>query len=259
MSEVTTNLSNSQLVNLVKQQYEKQQFSKVPGYIVNLPSRGKIYPESSPLRSGQVEMRHMTSFHEDILANASYAREGILYEKLIENLLVTPGVTVQDFSNQDLEYLIISARIHGYGATYPVLVTDPETGKVLDREINLHDVQFKPFDVDSNENGEFEYTRPDTNDLIKFKYLTLPDSKKISDDSTVSDFLRLSIQEINGNRNREFIENYIKFEFIAKQSRDFRKYLLNNTHGVDYTVKFEGENGSTFESKFQIGGELFWD
>ena len=259
MSEVTSNISNSQLVNLAKQQYEKQQFSKVPGHIVKLPSAGKIYAESSPLRDGEVEMRHMTSFHEDILSNTSYIQEGIVYEKLIENLIVTPGVNINDFSNQDLEYLIISARIHGYGSEYPVAVTDPATGAALKREIDLRSVPFKPFDLESDANGEFEYIRPDTNDIIKFKFLTIPQSKKISNDSTVTDFLRLTVQAINDNRDREFIENYIKFEFIAKQSRDFRKYLLNNTHGVDFSLKFEGENGSTFDSKFQIGGELFWD
>lgn len=259
MSEVTSNLSNAQLVNLAKQQFEKQQFSKVPGYVVNLPSGGKIYPESSPLRAGQVEMRHMTSYHEDILSNASYMREGITYEKLIENLLVTPGVGINDFSNQDLEYLIISARIHGYGAMYPVSVIDPSTGTILKKEINLQEVPFKPFELESDAAGEFEYTRPDTKDVIKFKFLTAPQSKKISEDSTVTDFLGLSIQEINGNRDRTFIDNYIKYDFIAKESRDFRKYLVNNTHGVDFSLKFEGENGSTFDSKFQIGGELFWD
>jgi len=46
-------------------------------------------------------MRHMTSFHEDILSNMSYIREGIVYEKLIENLIVTPGININDFSNQD--------------------------------------------------------------------------------------------------------------------------------------------------------------
>jgi len=259
MSEVTTTPSNAQLIELAKQQYEKQQFSKVPGYIVNLPSGGKIYPETSKLRLGQVEMRHMTSFHEDILSNMSYIREGIVYEKLIENLLVTPGVNVHDLSMQDLEYLIVSARIYGYGKIYPVTVTDPETSHQIKRDIDLSEIEFKPFNIQSDEAGEFDYIRPDTNQTIKFKYLTIPDAKKISDESTVSDFLKLSIQSIDGNRDKQFINDYIKFEFIAKQSKDFRKYIADNAYGVDYNITFEGENGSTFQSKFQIGGELFWD
>ncbi len=78
MSIVTDQLSNQNIIALAKKNYEKQQRAKIPGYTATLPSFGLIYPKSSPLRSGVVEMRHMTSYDEDLLANDSYINESKL-------------------------------------------------------------------------------------------------------------------------------------------------------------------------------------
>ena len=40
-----------------------------PTEMVDLPSKGLLYPEDSPLRSGQIEMKYMTAKEEDILKN----------------------------------------------------------------------------------------------------------------------------------------------------------------------------------------------
>ena len=69
MSRVTDRLDNKQIVELAKQQYENQkQTSKFPANIIILPSNGNVYAETSALRSGKVEMRHMTAYDEDILS-----------------------------------------------------------------------------------------------------------------------------------------------------------------------------------------------
>ena len=55
MTQVTDRLTNQNIVELAKKQYESQKRAKVPGYLVKLPSGGKIYSATSPLRSGTVE------------------------------------------------------------------------------------------------------------------------------------------------------------------------------------------------------------
>ncbi len=40
---------------------------KFPTEMVDLPSKGLLYPEDSPLSSGKVEMKYMTAREEDIL------------------------------------------------------------------------------------------------------------------------------------------------------------------------------------------------
>lgn len=41
----------------------------IPTEVVELPSKGLIYPKSSPLASGKIEMKYMTAREEDILTN----------------------------------------------------------------------------------------------------------------------------------------------------------------------------------------------
>ena len=62
---------------------------KIPTEIVELPSRGLIYPEENPLSSGTVEMKYMGALEEDILTNQNYIRQGTVLDKLIESLLVS--------------------------------------------------------------------------------------------------------------------------------------------------------------------------
>ena len=56
-----------------------------PTEIIDLPSKGLIYPESSPLSSGQVEIKYMTAKEEDILTNQSYINKGVVLDKLLES------------------------------------------------------------------------------------------------------------------------------------------------------------------------------
>ena len=39
--------------------------------IVELPSKGLLYPEDNPLSSGKIELKYMTAKEEDILTNQS--------------------------------------------------------------------------------------------------------------------------------------------------------------------------------------------
>lgn len=258
MTQVTDRLTNQNIVELAKKQYESQKRAKVPGYLVKLPSGGKIYPESSPLRSGTVEIRYMTAYDEDILMNSSYINQNIVYEKLMDSLILTPGVNATEISNQDTDAIIIMSRIHSYGEKYPVRVTDPKTNKLLDRNVNLSEIKFKPFTLESDENGEFEYVRPDNNDIIKFKFLNSAEAKDIDDDHVISGITIKAIQSINGNRDKNFILDYVKYEFVGRESRAFRKYMSENMHGLDYNIEFEGEDGDTFTAGFQLGPDIFW-
>ena len=258
MSKMTDRLDNSNIVNLVKQNYENKQKLRIPPVLIKLPSNGMIYPESSPLRSGAVEMRYMTAYDEDILSNSTYITAGVVFDKLLESLIVTPGVRVEDISISDREGLIIAARIHGYGNKYPVTVTDPQTKKELQREIDLSKLNFKPFKLVSDENGEFEYIVSQTNDKLKFKFITGELSKKIDPEHTVTGIMENSIMEVNGNRDKNFISDYIKYEMPALAAKEFRRYISENMSGLDFNVEFEGEDGSTFIAGFQLGADLFW-
>jgi hypothetical protein len=247
-----TNKIDPNVIELAKQRFETKQRSKLPSIIVELASSGKIYPESSPLRSGQIEMRYMTAYDEDILTNTSYIKNGIVFDKLLESIIVTEGINVQEISTFDKNGLIMYARILSYGADYPVQIKDPETGNMLERSIDLRKVGFKAFTLNSDSNGEFDY---DINgNKIKFSYNIKLDILN----SSVTEMLATIIKQVNGSRAASDIENFIRYELLAKDSKDFRLYFLENVPGIDLTFEFEGENGGTFKSGFQLGSDLFW-
>ena len=50
MAKMTEQLSNQNLINLAKQNYEKDQTNTVPAEIVTLISKGKVYPKDHVLR-----------------------------------------------------------------------------------------------------------------------------------------------------------------------------------------------------------------
>ena len=45
--------------------------SQFPTEMVDIPSKGKLYPKEHPFSSGKVEMRYMTAKEEDILTSQS--------------------------------------------------------------------------------------------------------------------------------------------------------------------------------------------
>jgi hypothetical protein len=252
MSKVTTRLGNQDIVNLAKQRFESQQKSKLPTVIVPLPSGGKIYPESHPLRSGKLDMRYLTAYDEDILTNMSYIREGVMFDRLLDAIIMT-DVAVEDIAAVDKDGLIIYARILAYGAEYPVQVTDPKTNNSLDRTVDLQQLQYLPFNLESDENGEFTYNVGDGKHVIKFSYLG-SDTSKMS----VSETLKTIIQQVDDSRTAESIDEFIRFHFMARDAKEFRRFYADNAPGLDLTCEFEGEDGGTFKAGFRLGPDLFW-
>ena len=62
---------------------------KFPTEEVELPSKGLLYPEDSPLSSGKVEIKYMTAKEEDILTNQNYIQKGIVLDKLLESVVIS--------------------------------------------------------------------------------------------------------------------------------------------------------------------------
>ena len=65
---------------------EEQKF-KFPTEMVDLPSKGLIYPEGSLLAEGKIEMKYMTAKEEDILTNQAYIKQGTVLDKMLQSLM----------------------------------------------------------------------------------------------------------------------------------------------------------------------------
>ena len=87
---------------------EKRQF---PTEVIDLPSKGYFYPKDSPLSSGQVEIKYMTAKEEDILTSGNLIQKGIVLDKLLEALIVTEGVTLDDVLIGDKNAIMVASRV----------------------------------------------------------------------------------------------------------------------------------------------------
>ena len=254
-NKLTTRVSNQDLVQQAKAQYEKTQESKIPTEIFDLVSEGKIYPATHPLRSGTIEMRYMTAYDEDILTTRSFHEKGIVLDRLIDALIVTPGVTVDDIKTVDKNGLVIAARILSYGKQYPVRVKTPE-GNIIESEVNLSALQVRKLDINSDTNGEFDYTT-DRGDRLKFCF---PNSTETYE--TTSELLNAIITQVNETRSKNDIADFIKYKFMALDSRKFQTYVIDNSPEVLLSSEFEYDTAEgkkeTFTAGFQLGSDLFW-
>ena len=143
-----------------------------PTEVIELPSKGLVYPESNPLSSGKIEMKYMTAKEEDILTNQSYIQKGTVLDKLLQALIVSK-IDYNDLIIGDKNAIMVAARVLGYGKDYTFEYGGTEY------TIDLSKIDNKPFNVPNKGVNEFNYTLPSTNTNITYKILTHGYEQKI--------------------------------------------------------------------------------
>lgn len=243
-----------------------------PTEIIELPSRGLLYPEGHPLAEGKIEIKYMTAREEDILSTQSYIKQGVVLDKLCEAVIVTKGVKFDDLLVGDKNALLLAARAYGYGPEYETKVTT-SAGNEVPITIDLSSVPHKVFDdtLITPHVNEFEYTLPKAGNVIKFKILTVGDQKRIDGDlkglrkaqdiygtQNLTTRFRYMILSVDGNTDKSNINKFIQ-NMLAVDSRAFREYINKISPDVDLEVEGEDpETGEPFRNNFEIGVDLFY-
>tara|TARA_Y100000592_G_scaffold61510_1_gene96090 strand:+ start:14496 stop:15368 length:873 start_codon:yes stop_codon:yes gene_type:complete len=163
-----------------------------PTELVELPSKGKFYPQGHPLHGQEsIEIRHMTAKDEDILVNQSYLKKGIAIDKLLENVIVNKAIKTDDLLIGDKNALVVATRVTGYGSEYITKVACPSCGSTSDNEFDLEEAKvinnpdLASYDAEQTENGTFLITLPRTGAVVEVKPQTGADEKKIVSQSEV--------------------------------------------------------------------------
>ena len=243
-----------------------------PTEIIELPSRGLLYPEGHPLAAGKIEIKYMTAREEDILSTQSYIKQGVVLDKLCEAVIVTKGVKFDDLLVGDKNALLLATRAYGYGPEYETKVTT-SAGNEVPITIDLSSVPHKVFDdtLITPHVNEFEYTLPKAGNVIKFKILTVGDQKRIDGDlkglrkaqdiygtQNLTTRFRYMILSVDGNTDKSNINKFIQ-NMLAVDSRAFREYINKISPDVDLEVEGEDpETGEPFRNNFEIGVDLFY-
>ena len=233
---------------------------KFPTEMVELPSKGLIYPKDHPLRSGKVEMKYMTAKEEDILTNQNLIEKGTVLERLLEALTMKK-FDVKDIATGDKNAIFMGARILGYGAEYKFTYDDEEIA------IDLSTIEPKPFDVSlTDEDGYIKFLLPKSQLDIKFKILTESDEVKIQNEikslakfkgnsgGEVTTRLKYQIVSIRDNDDKNEIKSFVENHLLAQDSRALRNYIKSVTPDVDLTHTLDG--GESIQIPISIN--FFW-
>ena len=147
---------------------------KFPTEIVELPSKGLLYPEGHPLADGTVEIKYMTAKEEDILTNMNYIKQGIVIDKLLQSLVVTK-FDWEDLLIGDKNAIMIASRVLGYGKDYPFTYE----GEEIIVDLNQLPSVYLNEEIVTRGVNEFEFETPTGKNKLTFKYLTSKDEKSI--------------------------------------------------------------------------------
>jgi hypothetical protein len=219
---------------------------KFPTEIVELPSKGLVYPQDHPLRSGTIEMKYMTAKEEDILTNQNYISKGIVLDKLLEALTLGK-IDINDLITGDKNAILVASRVLGYGKDYTFILKEKE------HTVDLSLLENKPFDVSLvSSKGTFKFILPKSGNEIEFKLLTDKEKQKINEEITgykkinkdispeITTLLKHQIVSINGDSDKTKIKEFVDNFLLAADSRSLRLYINTVSPDVDLTYK-DGE------------------
>ena len=206
---------------------------KFPTEEVELPSKGLLYPEGHPLKSGKIEMKYMTAKEEDILTNQNYIAKGIVLDKLLQALIITK-VDIKDLLIGDKNAILIASRILGYGKDYTI------SYKGKEYTVDLSELKNKEIDESLFNNGknQFNWELPSSGTKITFRLLTDGLDKQIDEEikgvkkinptaspeySTRMKFLITSVEgDTSGKTIRDFVDNYL----LARDAKALRDHVV---------------------------------
>lgn len=242
-----------------------------PTEVISLPSKGLCYPESNPLSKGEVTIKLMTAKEEDILTSTNLIKKGIQLDKLLESIVVEPGVNVNDLLIGDKNAILITSRILAFGTEYNVTVTDPEEKEPVEVTVDLSKIKIKEVDESLlNRENEYDFLLPQSGIPIKFKLLTHGDEIAINRDIEMSEKMtkqsneittryRRIIVEVSGNRDIGYISNFVVNQLRAADSKALRKYLAEITPDLDLTFDYVSPfTGDTEALKIPFGINFFY-
>ena len=247
-----------------------------PTEIVDLPSRGKYYPEGHPIHGADtIEIKFMTAKDEDILTSPTLLKKGLAIDRFIQNVIVNKRINVQTLLSGDKNAILVASRINGFGADYTTKVTCPNCTTVGEHTFDLAEVQeylggdYGDYDISPTENGTYIIKLPKTQFEVEVRLLTSKDenelalkmerNKKSSRlETNLTDQMRKIIVSINGVEDLRLINQAVD-AMPAFDSRYLRTAYQKVVPGLDMTQHFTcGACGYEKEVDIPMTVDFFW-
>ena len=244
----------------------------VPTEMVDLPSKGLLYPKDSPLAAGQIEIKYMTAREEDILTNANLLRQGLAIEKMLKSIIKTP-INYEDLILGDRNAILIAARILAYGKDYSFNYFNPNTMESEVVKGDLQSVKYKAVDTSLfNEKNEFSFELPFTKNTVTFKALTIAEDRKIDEEmkgmkknlgeaapGLLTTKLKHQITSVNGDYSTKTVRDFIDSgALLSQDSLPLRKYIESVIPDIDTKITFKTKDGEEVIDELPMTAEFFF-
>jgi len=276
--------TNDNVVEQLRKEHELKELKnyQFPTEVIELPSRGLIYPLDNPLASGKIEMQYMTAKEEDILTTQSYIKDGSVLDRLFQSLIVSNGeglpIKYVDLVTGDKNAIMIAARILGYGKDYEVEITDPFSNKKQKDVIDLTQFDNKPYDGSTQvapHTNEFEFTLPRSERVVTFMAMTeskerkvkhqveeiTKANRKIKDETSreLTTRLKTMILSVDGDFDQKVINHFVDNELFAVDSKALRNYINEVVPDIDLNWEFVSEETGEWRLMIlQMDTSFFW-
>lgn len=255
--QVSSNI-NPYIVELSQPNYNSA-FDVIP-----LPSQGKTYANKKP----NVRVSYMTTADENILTSPNLLQSGEFLEILMNRKILEQELRYKDLLVGDRNAIMIWLRATAYGEIYPVTLFD-ENDVPFDTELNLNELKTKNLGAEPDAEGLFDFQFPSSKDVIKFKMLTCGDSdiietrleqdkeNKVPVNNMATYTMEHLIVEVNGNRDRNFIKEYVN-SIRIRDGKAFSDYVTSIECGIDMNISVKTPGGGSIETFLPLNLNFFW-
>ncbi len=241
---------------------------------IDLPSKGQFYPSDNPLSSGKIDIKYMTAREEDILTSQNLIRKGLVIDKLLESVIVTPNVKLRDMTIGDKNAVMLAARVLGYGAKYNIKVNCPSCMEENIEELDLGEVEPKDFGLDGKTEADMSFKLPASKRKVTYKLLTHADEIAITKELAalkkmkkggekvepeITTRLRYVITSVDNEEDKQEIKSFVDNKFLTRYTKALRDHQVKMVPDIDLSFNFTCEACGHFErTGIPLTAEFFW-
>jgi len=243
-----------------------------PTEFVELPTKGKLYPQNHPLHGvDTVEIKYMTAKETDLLTSKTLLKKGMAIDRMLQSIIVDNSIRVPDLFIGDKNAILIAARISGFGALYDTNMTCRNCGTTSEQHFNLSEVEQKEIDedVEFTKDGTFFVNLPISELKAECRLLTGADEDKLLakatkkkklklTESLLTDQLKSIIVSLEGVTERGPVEKFVDV-MPAKDSNHLRKEYNRLKPDIDLSYEFDCDNcGASTDVSIPFSTNFFW-
>jgi hypothetical protein len=230
--------------------------------VVELPSRGIHYTNGKK----SLKVGYLTAADENILSSANLLASNKMVDELLKRKILDKDFDIEELCEEDKQAILIFLRNTAFGSDYKYTMIDPKTEKEFSMNIDLSQLKYRDFKLESDSNGEFKYFMQKSGVDITFKFLTSKQEKEINEIEKswngngvapiITKQLEMMIKSVAGNKDMMNIRNFVD-RLPIKDSQDFRKFVKENKPSVDLTQNITTPSGDKIQIEIGFGVEFF--